>query len=154
MTRTIKALAFALAAIGSITMSTANSAEAASYRFGTDETLHAYAKTGMTHKKKKLSLCYKTSTYNVFAPVYTTDEKVLCDVEAKLYWPVPKGERLAKLQKAGYMPNPVPDYSRPLWDYLFGFILWIMLGIYGLFTVASKLLPKRQGRTAAVANAD
>jgi hypothetical protein len=144
MTKTLTAFAAALALAGGTVLTSADNAEAARYRFGNDEALHAYAKTGMTHKNKKLSLCYKTSTYSVFAPIYTTDEKVLCDVDTKMYWPVPTGDRLAKLQNAGHMPNPVPNYSRPALDYVFGYILWITLSIFGLFTIVPKLRRKRR----------
>lgn len=145
MNRIIASITLAVAAVtGIMALSTAK-AEAASYRFGTDEALHAYAKTGMTHEKKPVDLCYKTSTYNVFAPVYTTDKMVLCDVSKKMYWPVPAGEQLKKLQAAGLMPKPVPSYERPALDYVVGFGLWLGLGVVGAVTGASMLFGRRTG---------
>lgn len=117
-------------------------AHAGRYNFGTDERLYAYAKTGMTHENKPVALCYKTSTYNLFAPIYTTDEKVLCHVESKLYWPLPTGEKLAKLQAAGLMPKPLPEYERPVFDYLMGYILWIVFAGIGAFYGISALVSR------------
>lgn len=135
------AIAVALTA-GAVTVATTD-AHAARYKFGTDETLHAYAKTGMTHEKKPVALCYKTSTYNVIAPVHTTDEMVLCDVEKKMYWSVPTGERLKKLQAAGLMPRPLPAYERPLLDIMMGYLLWIVLAGVGMVAGASMLLKRK-----------
>jgi hypothetical protein len=138
MNRKLKAAAAAGLSLASIAI-TAGPAEAARYRFGTDERLYAYAKTGIVRANKPVALCYKTSTYNLFAPVYTTDEKVLCNVESNAYWPVPKGEELRNLQAAGLMPKPVPDYKRPIFDYLMGYLLWVVLAGVGAFFGVSAL---------------
>ena len=149
MTLSIKA--FATAAIISVAVLSASTgqADAARYRFGTDESLTAYAKTGMTHELKPVDLCYKTKTINVFAPVYTSDEMVLCDVSKKTYWPIPTGERLKTLQRAGLLPNPLPAYTRPLLDYLFGFSLWIALAGFGLFAGISVMFGSRSQEDSA-----
>lgn len=143
MTQSLKALATA-AIVAVVALSTsANHADAARYQFGTSESLTAYAKTGMTHELKPVDLCFKSKTISVLAPVYTTDEMVLCDVSKKTYWPVPTGERLSKLQAAGLMPNPLPSYKRPTLDYLAGFSLWFVLAGFGLFAGASAIMGQR-----------
>lgn len=143
MHSTLKTAAAALLTITAIAATT-GTAEAARYRFGADESLHAYAKTGMTHEKKPVSLCYKASTYNVFAPVYTTDEMVLCDEKKKLYWPVPTGERLNKLQALGLMPKPLPAYERPTLDYVVGYSLWIALAGFGAFSLGASMMGRKK----------
>ena len=115
-------------------------ANAGKFRFGNDQQLHSYAKTKMTDGTGTIvDLCYLTETYNVFAPVYTTDKMVLCDTKTERFWEVPTGNKLAELQEAGYLPKPLPDYERPLIDLLFGYLLWIVLGVIALFTVGSKM---------------
>lgn len=143
MHKTLKNAAATLVALAAVAATT-GAAEAARYRFGTDEALHAYAKTGMTHEKKPVSLCYKSSTYNVFAPVYTTDEMVLCDEKKKLYWPVPTGERLSKLQALGLMPKPLPAYERPPLDYVVGYSLWIALAGFGAFSLGANMIGRKK----------
>lgn len=117
---------------------------AAAYKFGTDETLHAYAKTGLKSGTTALSLCYKASTYNFIAPVYTSDEKVICDPASKKYWPMPTGEKLLQYQKAGFLPTPIPNYSRPWYDYVFGYLLWIILFGIALFSVITSMFSKKK----------
>lgn len=144
MNRIFASFTIAALAVAGIMALSAAKAEAARYRFGTDEALHSYAKTGMTHEKKPVDLCYKTSTYNVFAPVYTTDEMVLCDVSKKMYWPVPAGEQLKQLQAAGLMPKPVPSYERPTFDYVLGFGLWLGLSVVGAVMGISALFGRKK----------
>ena len=142
MIKHIKSAAIAAALIIAALGSVASEAQARG-RIGTDETLHAYAKTGLTNQNKPISLCYKASTYNFIAPVYTTDEKVLCREADKKYWPMPTGEKLKKYQAAGLMPNPIPDYTRSFWDYVFGYLLWIILAGIALFTIVSSMFKKK-----------
>jgi hypothetical protein len=42
------------------------------------------------------------------------------------------------------IPSPLPAYSVPLWDYLFGFSLWIILGIMGAFAGIKYSLSRRK----------
>lgn len=113
----------------------------AGLRFGNDQNLFSYAKTKMTDGKgKQLDLCYLTETYHVFAPVYTTDRKVLCDVKTKRFWELPTGARLAEVQKAGYIPNPIPAYNRPWWHIALGYSLWFVLGAMGIYSGAKRVI--------------
>ncbi|MCB1509838.1 MAG: hypothetical protein KDJ36_02955 [Hyphomicrobiaceae bacterium] len=121
----------------------------AGYRFGTDETLHAYAKTGLKSGNTALSLCYKVSTYNFIAPVYTSDEKVICDPASKKYWPMPTGNKLLQYQKVGLLPSPIPNYSRPWYDYVFGYLLWIILAGIGAFGAISAMFSKKKDEDGA-----
>ena len=118
----------------------------AGLRFGNDQNLFSYAKTKMTDSKgKQLDLCYLAETYHVFAPVYTTDRKVLCNVKTKRFWELPTGARLAEVQKAGYIPNPIPAYNRPWWHITLGYSLWIVLGAMGIYSGAKRVIG---GKTA------
>lgn len=104
------------------------SAEAAKLHFGPDESLHVIAETRLLDGSKPLSLCYKTYTYFVLAGVYTTDEYVLCEGgTSKRYAPLPRGDELAKLQQQGLLPSPLPAYTRPTLDYVFGYSLWLLI---------------------------
>lgn len=101
-------------------------AEAA--KFGSSERLHVIAPTELTHEGKRISLCYKASTFFIVAGVYTTDEYVLCEGESsKTYWPMPVGEQLATLQQQGLIPSPLPPYARDTFDYVLGYSLWLLL---------------------------
>jgi len=146
--KTAIAVALTATAVGAATLE----AQAARFSFGADETLHAYAKTGMTHENKPVDLCYKSTTFNVIAPVHTTDEMVLCDVEKGLYWPIPNGDSLTTLQNAGLMPNPMPSYERPMLDIIMGYFLWIILGTmataHGIATLFARK-SKKQLQTAS-----
>ncbi|MGI9477375.1 MAG: hypothetical protein ACR2PI_11775 [Hyphomicrobiaceae bacterium] len=120
-------------------------AQAGSFRFGNDQRLHSYAKTKMTNPEgKRVDLCYLTETYNVIAPAYTTDRMVLCDTKTDRYWEVPTGKRLADLQQAGFLPSPLPGYQRPWWDVVLGYMLWIVLGGYGLFAAGSRMFRSKK----------
>jgi tellurite resistance protein len=111
------------------------SAEAAKLHFGPDETLHVIAETKLSDGSTPLSLCYKTYTYFVLAGVYTTDEYALCEGGAsKRYAPLPSGAELAKLQQQGLLPLPLPSYSRPLLDYVFGYSLWLLIAVVAVWT--------------------
>jgi hypothetical protein len=50
------------------------------------------------------------------------------------YYPMPPNDEVHRLQQAGSLPNPLPAYSLRWRDYIFGYLLWVVLG--GLAVVA------------------
>jgi hypothetical protein len=123
------------------------SAFAAKLRFGDEDTLTVYAETNVRAGADKLSLCYKATTFWLLAGVYTTGEVVLCNQARTRYWPLPTGDKLAELQRAGQIANPVPTYERPVIEYIFGYSLWILIGGLAVGGVLGRHLRK----TSAVA---
>ena len=54
-------------------------------------------------------------------------------------------EKIKELQQSGLLPSPLPKYSIPLWDYIFGYSLWIILG-FAIGAVTVKPLLRRASK--------
>lgn len=99
--------------------------------FGKGEVIHCIADVGLTGANgEALCLGFKLSRYSFVAPVYLRDDGyVLRLKDAKeSYYPMPVGEELAGMQADGLIPAPLPPYSVPLYEWAFGFLLWIVIG--------------------------
>jgi hypothetical protein len=114
-------------------------------RFGEDRRVHFLQDVSLKSVEgEALYLGYLTKTLFVAAGVYITDGGYVLGVngDTKKYYPMPTGEELARLQKAGSLPDPLPPYSIDFVDYLFGYSLWIVLaGVIG-WTVLGELRKK------------
>lgn len=118
------------------------------YRFGKQEELHCIQPVALRGPKgEALCVGYKTTTTNVFGPVFFHDDGyVLCESgpNAQSYYPMPQGTELSALQTAGELPNPLPAYHLSAGDYLFGFFMWPALAaVVGFYGVAAAFKRRR-----------
>lgn len=96
------------------------------------------SKQGFSSNKPHYELCYKYTMYFVFAGIGLSDDGFVLAVGdgATQYIPLDK-TKIEELQKAGYLPNPLPAYSIPAMQYLIGYSLWILLAGIIAFPVIS-----------------
>ena len=84
------------------------------------------------------------STYWFIAGVYVVDDGYVLQQEGQLdrYWEYDE-EQVKAWQSGGQLPGPLPAYSIPFWDYVFGYSLWIVIlviGIWASFDVIKERL--------------
>ncbi len=99
----------------------------ANFKFGTDEDLHLIQDVTLTGAKQEaLYLGYMTRSKYFLLGMYVEDAGYVLGVkgEGKRYYEMPKGEDLARFQRAGHLPNPLPPYKLGFFDYLVGYSLW------------------------------
>jgi tellurite resistance protein len=94
------------------------------------------------------SLCI--AEYNVykffFAGISTNSKLVIAHKNENIYYEIPTGSELEYLQNEGFLPNPLPTYSRPILDYLKGYSLWILLAIIGFMYLLVKIVKRQDQR--------
>jgi hypothetical protein len=115
--------------------------------FGPDEKLTCIAPVKLKGGNgEELCIGYKTTKFAVFAPAYLKDDGYVLVVEnsAKNYYPLPQGTELAEFQSAGMLPKPLPPYTIPTLEYVFGYLLWIAIGATVLVSWAARALRKRR----------
>ena len=73
-------------------------------------------------------LGHKYTLHFFLAGVYLSDDGYVLQPKNAhdTYYPNSEQE-IKELQKAGLLPSPLPKYSIPIWQYLFGYSLWIVL---------------------------
>src|SRR6266511_5870763 len=116
------ALLFAL--LASLILS---SSRAEAYKFGTDEQIRFIQDvTVKGAKDEALFLGHVVRTKFFLAGVYVEDVGYVLGVkgDSKNFYNMPTGEELARFQRNGSLPNPLPPYSLGFFDYLFGYSLW------------------------------
>ena len=102
--------------------------------FGRQETLHCLQDVAIKDTGgESLCLGYKTSGYFFFAGVYLTDDGyVLKDKNANLYYPLTEAD-LKEYQAVSELPVQLPRYDIATADYLFGYSLWLLIGVFALY---------------------
>jgi hypothetical protein len=126
-----------------------------SLMFGKDETLTCVQDIGLKGANDEpLCLAFKTSKYFVGAGVYLKDDGyVLRSLTAKdTFYPMPDAAELKAFQARGLVPDPLPPYSIPVAEYLFGYSLWIVIAVViGFERIKKAQTRKRQAKDAATA---
>jgi len=124
-----------------------------SLMFGKDETLTCVQPVTLKGANDEaLCLAYKTSKYFVGAGVYLKDDGYVLKSMASpdTYYQVPEGAELKAFQADGLMPDPLPPYSVPFVEYLFGYSLWILVAlVIGFERFKKARTKKRQAEDAA-----
>ena len=102
-------------------------------RFGTrDSFQHLQDLSAKGPKGEALSLGYVTTTHSFILPYKMTGGYVLVvkgsgkDLAGRpvdVYDTLPQ-EKIAQMQRAGALPNPLPAYRRTILDYLVAYMLW------------------------------
>ena len=137
-----KVLSIIMILIGLIGLS-ASSARA-DMLFGPDESIHRI--TEVEIDGKAYYLAFKTTIYFFVAGVYLSDDGYVLQENDKADWFIPLGrDEIRDLQAAGYLPDPLPRYAVPIWEYLFGYSLWILVaGTAAFSALGAKLSPLRR----------
>lgn len=122
--------------------------------FGKDETLTCIQPVTLKGADgESLCLAFKTSKYFVGAGVYLKDDGYVLKATSQkdLYYPMPAPEELKAFQAQGLVPDPLPAYSVPVVEYLFGYSLWIVIaGVVAFERLKSARTKKRKARDAAI----
>jgi hypothetical protein len=119
------------------------------YRFGNSEDINFIQDVGVTGPKgEKLFLAYKTSTFNFVAGANITDDGYVLGVkgDSKRYFHMPTGAEFDRLQASGLLPKPLPPYKLSFFDYLMGYLLWVITLIIGLWYLVAWL--RKRGKPA------
>lgn len=99
-------------------------------KFGSDERIFFVANVEAKGPNgERLILAYKTTTHNFLLGTSVSDDGYVLAVvgERDKYYRMPTGAELERLQSQGFLPRPLPPYSLNLFDYFFGYSLWIFL---------------------------
>lgn len=127
----------------------------AAWQFGADETTHFLQDVTLKGAKDEaLFLGYMTKIQFFVAGMYITDEGYVLGVkgESNRYYNMPTGEELARFQKNGFLPDPLPPYSLSFWDYLFGYSLWwVIAGTIAWFAIRGRFKKRKAAAVAAAA---
>jgi hypothetical protein len=103
--------------------------------FGTEDTIREIQPIPGTN----FFLCHKHHSYYFLGGLYLSDDGYVLREKAthrKPYFYDPSkaeryvpltSEKIAELQQAGILPNPLPGYSIPVGDYIAGYSLWLFL---------------------------
>jgi hypothetical protein len=128
---------------------------ASAARFGTAETVNYLQDLGLKGPNgEELYLGYKTSVMNVGAGIYITDDGYVLGIkgDSTHYFQMPEAARIAQLQRAGLLPDPLPAYKLGLSDYVIGYSLWIIVAVVILYYMLRARFRARR-RLAATAPA-
>jgi hypothetical protein len=114
--------------------------------FGTQDDLNCIVDIPLTGPNgEALCLGFRVSMHFFVGGIYAKDEGYVLKIKnEKAYYPIPHGQELADFQRNSMIPDPLPAYSMPVWDVLFGYSLWIILGIMGAFAGIKYALSKRK----------
>jgi len=117
--------------------------------FGTQDDLNCIVDIPLKGpSSEQLCLGFKVSMHFFIGGIYASDDGYILKIKnEKSYYPMPTGQELSEFQANGMIPSPLPTYSVPVFDYLFGYSLWIIIGIMGLWAaIAYKLKKRRQSQ--------
>lgn len=122
----------------------AGPAHAAKLSFGTSETLEKIEDTRITgQNNEKLYLGYKFSHHSFVAPYWMTDDGYILGVEGQNRYYTLTPELRDRFQSQGLLPKPLPPYEIAWYHWLFGHLLWIVLGLMGIAWIASAWRSKK-----------
>jgi hypothetical protein len=96
-------------------------------------------------KGEALCLGHKLTVYHFIGPVGLSDDGYVLGVKGtNSYYPLPE-TKIADLQTSRALPSPMPGYTITVGDYLYGYLLWVLLAISLPVTLA-KLWKARRYR--------
>lgn len=111
--------------------------------FGARDSIHKIQDLDMPSPNgESLYLGYRTKSYFLVLGVYMKDEGYVIGINGndKSYYDLPDETKLKSMQELGLFPKELPKYSVPIIDYLFGFSLWILLALYGIYVFIKNAL--------------
>jgi hypothetical protein len=116
---------------------------AATIMYGEEEDIHDIKKLEGT----KYYLCYKTTTHFFIAGLYVEDDGYVLRKENNYNRYIPlDNEKIKKFQSIGMLPDPLPEYSLGIDQYLFGYSLWlIILALIAITIISSSIKRASEG---------
>ena len=123
----------------------------AAWRFGKDEEIRFIQDVTLKGANNEaLYLGYMTRTQNFLAGLYIEDAGYVLGVkgESKKYYNMPTGEELARFQRNGTLPDPLPTYSLGFFDYFIGYSAWWVIALV-IAWYAFDVMRKRKKAAAA-----
>jgi hypothetical protein len=118
-------------------------------RFGTrDSYQHLLDLKEKGPKGEALALGYVTTTHSFILPYKMTGEYALTvrgggrDLSGRpmnVYDTLPQ-EKIAQMQRAGALPNPLPRPRHTIFDYIMGYVLWWCIPVTLLFIAFFSML--------------
>jgi hypothetical protein len=123
-------------------------------RFGEDQTIHEIqpltipedvASAGVLPPEwaEGAQLGYMTTTHWFGAGLYMSqDGYVIHQPGTDSYWDL-DAEGIAELQAMGVLPDPLPAFSPPVIEYVFGYSLWIVIAVLVLWYGGRALMKRK-----------
>ena len=118
-------------------------------RFGTRDSYHHLQDLKEKGPKgEALALGYVTTTHSFILPYKITGEYALTvrgggrDLSGRPMnvYDTLSQEKIAQMQRAGALPNPLPAYQHSIVDYLMGYVLWWCIPVTIAFVMLFQML--------------
>jgi hypothetical protein len=109
--------------------------------FGDQDTIHFVANTTIPNPGgSHLYLGHRVTMHAFLLPYFVESKGLVFGVsgEPKKYAPLPVGDELTALQKAGFLPNELPKAELSIFDYVFGFSLELFLVVVIVYPLLKK----------------
>ncbi len=128
--------------------------DAGAWRFGTQQDTHVIGAVKLKGPNDTpLVLGYMTRTEFFLAGLYVKDEGYVLIPQGPgmygRYMQMPDAETLARHQKAGMLPSPLPRYKLGFWTYVIGYSFWIMIAFFAVCGWWSRSNKQRDATDAA-----
>jgi len=115
--------------------------------FGTKATVHRIADVSLKGPKGEDLYLARLSTMRFFLlGVYLEDNGYVLGIKGThdTYYDLPSKPVLLAAQKTGLLPDPLPEYSFSLWEYLLGYSMWLFIAFLFVSSVISKRKKRRK----------
>ena len=116
--------------------------------FGFDENIRCISDVELIGPSdEELCIAYKTTARFLGGGIYLKDDGYVLALvpeegdEATSYFSLTEDE-IITYQAEGLLPSPLPSYSIPITDYLWGYSLWIIVAI----AIVWSFFPRRRSR--------
>ncbi|KYN24636.1 hypothetical protein AUQ44_01680 [Vibrio cidicii] len=123
--------------------------------FGDDDMLHKLQDVSFKGPNgEDLYLAYRTTTKFFILGVNITEQGyvlALKNSEEKSYYPL-NDVQIQGLQSVGDLPRILPKYELTIFDYAFGYSLWIFILLSVLYSLIKRQFRKRKDRTESESN--
>ncbi|HDY7489123.1 hypothetical protein [Vibrio sp. 1180_3] len=123
--------------------------------FGDDDMLHKLQDVSFKGPNgEDLYLAYRTTTKFFILGVNITEQGyvlALKNSEEKSYYPL-SDVQIQGLQSVGDLPRILPKYELTIFDYAFGYSLWIFILLSVLYSLIKRQFRKRKDRTESESN--
>lgn len=121
---------FALCALATLLFALVHAQAHAAFKFGSSETIRFVAATSVQGQGGETLYLGRMVAMRSFGLPYAIEDRGFVlgiSGESRRYYPLPQGEQLAALQRAGHLPTPLPAFALDTLDLLFGHLLWLTL---------------------------
>lgn len=144
MLPTSSGLLIAITALFILVLPSSEANARGSLRFGDDSTIHFIKElTVKGPKSEELSLGYKTTTKNFALPYYLQKDGYVLKVKGTDGFYILNDKLIRDMQGKGQLPSPLPPFTLSWVDYVFGYLLWVVIAGLLLWGLISMLWKKR-----------